>query len=247
MCTDYRKVNSVTVPDSFPLPRIEDIIDDIGGAKYVSKLDLLKGYYQVKLTEEAKRISAFVTPNGLFQYTVMPFGMRNAPASFQRLMTLVTSGLEGVRVYLDDLVIYSITWEQHMERLRRLLTAMADAKLTINLLKSEWGHAKITFLGHVVGAGDVSTIPAKVEAIKNFPVRRTRKEVMRFLGMGGYYRKFCPNISTVASPLTNLVSPRTRFQWTPECQTAFDKIRSLLTSAPVLRAPNFKKQFVFLY
>jgi len=119
-CTDYRKVNNVTKPDSFPLPRMEDCVDEVGSAKFVSKLDLLKGYWQVPLTPRAKEISAFITPSGLYSYNIMSFGLRNAPATFQRLMNQVVAGLEGCAVYLDDVVVYSDMWEQHVERIRSL-------------------------------------------------------------------------------------------------------------------------------
>ncbi|XP_063600010.1 uncharacterized protein LOC134776228 [Penaeus indicus] len=137
LCVDYRKVNAVTVADSFPLPRMDDIIDDLGRARYLSKLDLLQGYYQVPLTERARPTSAFVTPAGLYEFRVLPFGMRNAPATFQRLMNYLTADLEGVRCYLDDLVIWSESWEEHLVRLRALFSALADANLTVNLQKSD--------------------------------------------------------------------------------------------------------------
>ncbi|KAK8372347.1 hypothetical protein O3P69_008288 [Scylla paramamosain] len=132
MCVDYRKVNAVTVPDSFPLPRMDDIIDDLGRARYVSKFDLLQGYYQLGLTERASQISAFITPEGLYHFKVLPFGMRNAPSSFQRLMNHVVMGLSGVRCYLDDLVVFSDDWGQHLQRLRDLFQRLTAANLTIN-------------------------------------------------------------------------------------------------------------------
>ena len=235
LCTDYRKVNQLTRADSFPLTRIDDIIDSVGNAAYVTKLDLLKGYYQIPLSEEAKKISAFVTPDGLYQYTVLPFGMRNAPAVFQRLMSVITTGLEGVSVYLDDLVVYSSSWPQHLAALKALFQRLSDAKLTVNLAKSEFGHARITFLGHEVGGGIVASVAAKVDAICKVPIPSNQKAVQRFLGMAGYYRRFCPNFSVVAAPLTDLVSPHKKFEWSPACQTAFDNICSLLITTPVLR------------
>lgn len=243
LCTDYRKVNQFTRADCYPLPRIEDVIDSVGNAAYVTKLDLLKGYYQVPLSEEAKKISAFVTPDGLYQYTVLPFGMRNAPAVFQRLMSAVTTGLEGVSVYLDDLVVHSSSWPQHLATLKALFQRLSDAKLTVNLIKSEFGHARIIFLGHVVGGGIVAPVAAKVEAICNLPIPTNRKAVQRFLGMAGFYRRYCPNFSEVAAPLTDLVSPRKKFVWSPACQTAFDNVRSILVTTPVLRAPDFSRPF----
>lgn len=135
LSSDYRKVNNVTKADLYPLPRMEDCIDQVGSAKYVSKFDLLKGYWQVHLTRRACEIAAFISPSGLISYTVMPFGLRNAPATFQRLMNRVVSGLEGCAVYLDDVVIYSDSWEEHVCRVQALLERLVWARLTINLAK----------------------------------------------------------------------------------------------------------------
>ena len=146
-CTDFRRVNAVTRSDSFPIPRVDDCIDQIGHSQYISKFDLLKGYWQVPLTEQAKEVSTFVTPDGLYQYTVMPFGMKNAPATYQRMINKVTSGLKGCGAYIDDLVIYSDNWEQHLVQLSDLLFRLRDAKLTVNLVKSEFCHAHVVFLG----------------------------------------------------------------------------------------------------
>ncbi|XP_037803376.1 uncharacterized protein LOC119597807 [Penaeus monodon] len=243
LCVDYRKVNAVTVADSFPLPRMDDIIDDLGKARYLTKLDLLQGYYQVPLTERARPISAFVTPTGLYEFRVLPFGMRNAPATFQRLMNYLTADLEGVRCYLDDLVIWSDSWEEHLVRLRALFSALSAANLTVNLQKSEFGHAHVTFLGHVIGQGLVAPVAAKVEAVLQYPAPVDRKGLMRFMGMAGYYRRFCKNFSQVSAPLTNLLSTKRAFRWSDDCQQAFENLKHLLCTAPVLQAPDINKPF----
>lgn len=201
-CTDFRKVNSVTKPDSFPLPRMDDCIDQVGSAKFVSKFDLLKGYWQVPLSARAQEVSAFVTPSGLYSYRVMPFGLRNAPATFQRLMNRVVSGLEGCSVYLDDLVIYSDTWHAHLKRIRALFDRLSEARLTVNLAKCEFARATVTYLGRVVGQGHVAPVQAKVRAVEHFPRPTTKKELQRFLGLVGYYRSFCKNFSTVVFHMT---------------------------------------------
>ena len=138
MCTDYRKVNSVTKTDTFPIPRIDDCIDNIGHAKYVTKFDLLKGFWQIPLTDRAKEISAFVTPDGLYQYKVMPFGMKNSPATFQRLVNSLISNLDGCKAYIDDAIIFSEEWQQHLQTIRTFFDRLSDAKLTVNLAKSEF-------------------------------------------------------------------------------------------------------------
>ena len=222
MCTDYRKVNSVTKTDSFPVPRMDDCIDNIGQAKYVTKFDLVKGFWQIPLTDTAKEISAFVTPDGLYQYKVMPFGMKNSPATFQRLinMIMIITELDNCKAYIDDAIIYSEEWDQQINTIRELFERLSKAKLTINLASSEFCHATLTFLGHVVGQGQVKHVEAKVKAISDFPVPSCKRQLMRFLGMAGYYRKFCDNFSVIAEPLTDLLSKRTKFIWTNDCQKA---------------------------
>ncbi|XP_072171900.1 uncharacterized protein [Diadema setosum] len=242
-CIDYRKVNKVTKTDSYPLPRLEDCIDQIGNAKFVTKIDLLKGYWQVPLSDEAREISAFVTPDGLFQSKVMPFGLKNAPATFQRLMNDVTRDVDGCVVYIDDVVVYSDTWESHIRQLRALFDKLSEANLVINLQKSEFTKAQVTYLGHVVGQGHVSPREAKIEAILAFPPPRTKREILRFLGMCGFYRRFVHNFSTIAAPLTNLLKKGKKFVWSSDCQTAFESLKAILTRDPVLVAPDFGKPF----
>ena len=242
-CTDFRQVNKVTKSDSYPIPRVDDCVDRVGNAKFVSKLDLLKGYWQVPLTTRAKEISAFATPDGLYQYKVMPFGMKNAPATFQRLINTVISGLEGCSAYIDDVVVYSDTWERHLKHVHSLLLRLMEAKLTVNLGKSEFGCAHIVFLGHMVGQGQIQPVNAKVEAVMNFPVPANKRELMRFLGMTGYYRKFCKNFSSVAAPLTDLLKKDKKYVWDDKCEKAFTGIKTLLLTAPVLVTPDYQKPF----
>lgn len=243
MCTDYRKVNSVSKSDTYPIPRMDDCIDKVGNARYVTKFDLLKGFWQVPLTERAKEISAFVTPDGLYQYKVMPFGMKNSPATFQRLINKVIAGLHGCEAYIDDIIIYSDTWEEHLQIIRKFFERLTAAKLTINLSKSEFAQAQVTYLGHVVGQGKVKPVDAKISAISEFPRPESKKQLMRFLGMAGYYRRFCPNFSTVTAPLTRLLNKREKFVWCDKCQKAFQELKALLNSAPVLTAPVFNAPF----
>lgn len=176
------------------MPRVEDCVDQVGAAKYVSKFDRLKVYWQVPLTQRAKEISAFITPSGLYAYEVMGFGLRNAPATFQRLMNMVVNGLEGWAVYLDD------------------------GNLTINLAKCDFAKASVTYLGKVVGQGQVRPVDAKVAAVREFPVPSTKKELMRFLGLVGYYRCFCHNFYSIVAPLTDLLKAKSRFVWSASCQ-----------------------------
>ncbi|XP_066945203.1 uncharacterized protein [Macrobrachium rosenbergii] len=191
MCVDYRKVNAHTKNDSFPLPRIDDCLDQIGSAKFITKLDLLKGYWQVPLSDRAREISAFVTPFGLYECKVMPFGMKNAACTFQRLMNRVICGLEGTEIYIDDLVVYSNDWQTHIFRLRKVFEALRAAGLVINLGKCEFGKAKVVYLGHEVGLGQVAPRQANLEAIINLKQPSNIREVRRVLvdasdvGIGG--------------------------------------------------------------
>uniref|UniRef100_A0A3B1J0P6 Gypsy retrotransposon integrase-like protein 1 n=1 Tax=Astyanax mexicanus TaxID=7994 RepID=A0A3B1J0P6_ASTMX len=243
LCTDYRRVNSVTISDSYPLPRIDDCVDSVGSAQFVSKLDLLKGYWQVPLTSRASDISAFVTPDAFVQYTVMPFGFKNAPATFQRLVNTVLSNVPNCSCYLDDLVIYTSDWPTHIKTIATVFKRLEQATLTLNLAKCEFARATVTYLGKIVGQGQVRPVDAQVSAIVSYPTPTTRRELRRFLGMAGYYRTFCRNFSTVVTPLTSLLSPNKAFVWDFNCQHAFENVKALLCSTPVLAAPNFSTPF----
>ncbi|KAL6484124.1 hypothetical protein MHYP_G00061690 [Metynnis hypsauchen] len=173
-CTDYRKVNAITVPDSFPLSRMGDCVDRVGSAKFVTKLDLLKGYWQVPLTSRASDISAFATPDTFLQYTVMAFRLQNAPATFQRLMTIVLGDVLNCDAYLDDIVVYSDTWEPHMQLLETVFTRLREASLVLNLGKCKFGKCVVAYLLKVVGNGMVRPLDAKVQAISSFPTPQTQ-------------------------------------------------------------------------
>ena len=242
--TDFRKVNAVTKTDCYPLPRIDSLIDKVGNARFVSKFDLLKGYWQIPLTERAKDISAFCTGSGLYRYLVSPFGMKNSGCTFQRLMDIVVSKLENTDVYVDDLIVDNeTTWSDHLALIRALFERLRKFRLTVSLLKCEFARATVHFLGHEVGQGKVLPAEAKIQAIANFPIPENKKAVSRLIGMVGFYRKFCPNLSTVMAPLTDLVSPKVAFVWTDQCREALDKLKRILTSSPVLVTPDYTKEF----
>ncbi len=243
-CTDFRRLNCVTIPDSYPLPLIDDLVDNVGQSQFITTIDLQKGYYQIGLTEEAKPLSAFITPFGLFQYRVLPFGLINAPATFQRVINYTIQDLPGIYAYLDDLVIISDDWDEHQQRLRSLLARLRDVGLTINLSKSTFASSTVTYLGHVVGRGQARPKHANIEAILSLPTPGSRKSLMRFLGMAGFYRKFCPNFSIIASPLTDLTSSKVPFVWSPQCESSFQKLKLLLSSNPVLKTPDIHSQFI---
>ncbi len=181
------------------------------------------------LTPRAAKISAFVTPDNLLQYTVMAFGLRNAPATFQRLMNRVLSGIPNCDAYLDNIVVYTSDWNEHLKMLCMVFDHLQAFSLTLNLAK--WCQ------------GEVRPIAAKVQAIVQFPAPTTKRQLRRFLGMAGYYRGFCKNVSDVVLPLTNLLCQHRDYVWSSECQQAFESVKSLLCSTPVLSAPNFSTSF----
>ncbi len=189
------------------------------------------------LTSRAKELSAFVTPDSFFQYTVMPFGVRSAPATFQRLVNQVLSRLLGYKAYLDDVVLFSSSWSEHLDKIRELFVCLAKANLNINLAKCDFGKATVNYLGKVVGQGCVRPIDAKVDAIDKFPAPVTRREL-------GYYPGFFWNYANVVTPLTDLLSPKNLFIWSKPCQALFDNAKALLVTTPVLVAPNFQKHFL---
>ena len=247
LCVDFRRLNSVSKLDAYPMPRIDDLIDLLGKAKYISTLDLTRGYWQVPLAEEARHKTAFVAPFGLYQFNVMPFGLKGAPATIQRLMDGVIRGLDDLcAAYLDDVIIFSSSWEEHLKHLSIVFARLREAGLTVKPAKCTLGAATCTYLGHMVGNGAVCTEPSKLQAVADFPRPRTKTQVREFLGLTGYYRRFIPNYATLATPLTDLTkkSAPTQVQWTDKCGHAFGKLKERLCSDPVLGSPDFTRPFI---
>ena len=247
LCVDYRRLNTITRSDAYPMPRIDDLIDQIGQAQYLSTLDLTKGYWQVPVAEEDQAKTAFTTPFGLFTFRRMPFGLQGAPATFQRMVDRLLEGLGAFTgAYLDDVVIFSNTWGEHLQHLRAVFDRLRGAGLTAKPKKCQLGMAHCVYLGHVVGGGKVQAEKGKVDAVNRMGAPKTKKEVRAFLGLTGYYRKFIPNYASVATPLTDLTrkSCPNRPDWTADCEEAFQKLKQLLCSAPVLRTPDFERPFL---
>ncbi|XP_041439585.1 uncharacterized protein LOC121400486 [Xenopus laevis] len=246
-CVDYRRLNDVTTTDAYPMPRVDELLDRLVNAKYLTTLDLSRGYWQIPLAPSAQEKSAFITPFGLFQFTVMPFGMKNAPATFQRLVNRLLDGMQDfAQAYLDDIAVFSQTWEEHMQHLQRVLTQIQNAGLTLKAEKCHLAMAEVQYLGHRVGSGQLRPDPAKVEAICQWPIPKTQKQVLAFLGTAGYYRKFIANYSTIAKPLTDLTSRKCSrtIVWTPECESAMNTLKQALANSPVLAAPDFSRRFL---
>ncbi|XP_078694909.1 uncharacterized protein LOC144923898 [Branchiostoma floridae x Branchiostoma belcheri] len=247
VCVDYRKLNNNTIADKYPMPRIDETIDGVGASKYISVIDLTKGFYQIPLSEEAKRKSAFQTPYGHYEFTRMPFGLKNAPACFQRMMDTVLRGAEDyAKAVMDDIVVSSPTWETHLQHLDDVFCRLAKALLTAKPSKCRLAMERAEYLGKVVGQGEVCPMTSKVAAIQDTPVPTTKRGVRAFIGLVNYYKDFIPNMANIATPLTNLLKKNkpNYIQWDADCATAFHKLKEVLSSEPVLKVADHDKPFV---
>ena len=241
MCIDFRRLNQYTQKDAISLPRTDDVLEALGGAQWFSCLDLASGYWQMPVKEEDKPKTAFSTHRGQFQWRVMPFGLTNGPASFTRLMNLALSGLTWTHclVYLDDIIIWGSTFEEHLHRLRLVFDRIQAAGLKLKPTKCQFLKREVTFLGHVVSGGGIRTNPEKVKAVETWPTPLDVKELHSFLGLASYYRRFIAGFSIIAEPLYKLCRKDTPFHWQQEQQSAFEELKHRLVSAPVLAYPDF--------
>ncbi|KAJ9521984.1 hypothetical protein QJQ45_024869 [Haematococcus lacustris] len=251
MCVDYRALNKLTVRDRYPLPRIDDLFDKLQGKTIFSSLDLQSGYHQIRITHEDVPKTAFVTPEGQFQYKVLSFGLTNAPATFQRVMNRVFEKQlkEGfVLVYLDDILVMSSSPEEHAMHLKEVLQVMKDNQLYAKLSKCDFNRPELKFLGHIVGRQGIAVDPAKVQVIKEWPVPTSLKELQAFLGLANFFRRFIAGYSTIAAPLTHLtgekVAAGTNWQQLGEpALRAFNALKQALCSTPVLALPDPNQPF----
>ena len=247
LCIDYRRLNAVSYQSAYPMPRVEDLVDQLGKAKFLTTLDLTRGYWQVPLSVESRPRSAFTTPFGLFQFKVMPFGLHGAPSTFQRMMDQLLKGAEHfAAAYLDDVIIFSQSWGDHLQQVREVLRRLRKAGLTARPKKCHFGTSTCVYLGHVVGHGEVRPEQCKVQVVQTFPTPQTKQQVRAFLGLTGYYRKFVPHFSTLAAPLTDLIKKNAPncVQWTESCEVAFQQLKDHLCSEPVLTSPDFARPFI---
>ncbi|XP_033730041.1 uncharacterized protein LOC117319318 [Pecten maximus] len=244
-CVDYRQLNKITIFDAEPMPSTEDLFVKLARCKYLSKIDLSKGYWQVPMTDQAKRRSAFTTPMGLYQFKVMSFGLVNAPATFSRLMRKVLEGMNDLDNFLDDILVFTVTWEEHLESLHSLLQRLRDSKLTARPTKCFFGYEELECLGHMVGQGTLRPVAEKLDSIQRAPVPSTKRQVRSFIGLASYYRKFIPNFAAIAVPLTDLTKKGmpNKVIWEVAQEEAFNTLKELLMSEPVLRLPDLDKEF----
>jgi len=238
-------LNNVTTKDSYPLPVIDDLLRKVGNAKYYTSLDLDRGFLQVALKEEDKPKTAIITQRGLFEYNVMPFGLTNAPGTFQRLMDEVLRETldEFTAVYIDDIVIYSNTFEEHLQHVEEVLRRLKEANLIIKLGKCTFNQEEIKLLGHIVGRNGIRTDPEKIEKVKNYPRPTNLKELRGAIGLFTYYRKFVPEFAKLARPLHELSKKNVKFEWEEKQEKAFEILKKKLTESPILGNPDFTKPF----
>lgn len=243
---DYRKLNQKTIDDKFPLPNISDILDKLGKAQYFTTLDLANGFHQIEMHRDDIQKTAFSTDTGLYEFKRMPFGLKNAPSTFQRVMNNVLRGYQNeiCLVYLDDIIIFSTSLQEHVQRLKLIFERIRQSKLKIQLDKSEFLHKEVAYLGHKITRDGVMPNPDKVEAVKNFPVPRTQKEIKSFLGLAGYYRKFIKDFAKITKPLTSCLKKNSKIEHTPSFMQSFNHLKTLLINAPILKYPDFTKPFV---
>lgn len=246
MVIDYRQLNEKTIGDAYPLPNIVEILDQLGSAKYFSVFDLASGFHQIPMHESDAPKTAFSTPHGHYEFNRMPFGLKNAPATFQRLMDQVLTGLQGneLFVYLDDIVIYARSLREHEIKFNKLADRLRKANLKLQPDKCEFLRREVTYLGHIISEDGVKPDPKKIRSVQDFPRPRNTKNIKQFLGLAGYYRRFIPNFSKTARPLTELLKKDTPFTWADTQEQAFSHLRDALISEPVLQYPDLTKPFV---
>ncbi|CAL1396383.1 unnamed protein product [Linum trigynum] len=244
-CTDYRALNEATIKDRYPIPTIEDMLDELHGAKYFTRLDLRAGYHQIRMAEEDVRKTAFRTHNGHYEYLAMPFGLCNAPSTFQAAMNDLFRDIlrRYVLVYFYDILIHSKTWDDHLQHVRHVLEALRRNQYYVKFSKCAFGLRELEYLGHIISDTRVKADPNKIQAMTNWPRPTSVTEMRGFLGLTGYYRKFIRNYGAIAKSLTDLLK-KGASGWSDSAETAFTDLKRAMASAPTLAMPNFQLPFV---
>ena len=245
-CVDYRMLNKVTLKDAYPIPRTQECLDALSGAAYFTTLDMTSGYHQVPISEADCHKTAFVTRHGFWEFRTMPFGLTNAPATFQRLMELALLGLQWTDclIYLDDVIIFGRTFEEHTSRVSKVLTRIQQANLKLKVEKCDMFQEEVEFLGHIVSKEGVKPNPTNIAKVVQWKEPETVTQVRQFLGLCSYYRRFVKGFSTIAKPLTELTKKEAELVWNVSCQEAFDTLKSHLTSAQVMGYPTETGEFI---
>ena len=244
LCVDYRQLNQVTRRDAFPLPRIDDLFDSLAGARFFSTLDLASGYWQVEVKEADRPKTAFSVPSGLYEFQTMPFGLVNAPATFQRVMQKALQDLvpNVCLVYLDDVIVLGRSIDEHLCNLEKVLSHLSDVGLTLKPTKCRFLCPEVCYLGHIVSADGIRTDPSKTDQVASWPTPRNVEEVRSFLGLASYYRRFVNGFARIAEPLTRLTRKETIFQWDDKCEESFRNLKEKLCSAPILKFSDNSEQ-----
>jgi hypothetical protein len=245
LCVDYLALNEITVKNKYPLPRIDDLFDQLRGASVFSKIDLRSGYHQVQVRECDIPKIAFVLRYGLYEFTMMSFGLTNAPAYFMYMMNKVFMEYldKFVVVFIDDILVYSRNEGEHEGHLRLVLQKLRDHKLYAKLSKCEFWLRQVAFLGHVVSKGGISVDPSKVQDVLSWKARTCVSDIRSFNGLAGYYRSFIEGFSKISNPMTELLEKDKQFKWTLACESSFQELKKRLTTAPVLVMPEMEKPF----
>ena len=239
-CIDYRALNNVTVKDAYPLPNIEECLDVIGETEFFSALDMCSGYYQIEIAEEDRHKTAFITRNGLYQYRRMPFGLCNAPATFQRAMALILRGMtwEEVWAYLDDIILLGKSFDEALENIVSVYARFRKYDLKLKAKKCVLFQKKVLFLGKEVSQEGIAPNPDSVRRVHEWPILRTAKEVMGFLGLANYHRSHIKDFAQMADPLYRLTKKGVTFDWKKEHDSSFCMLKNALTTPPVLGFPK---------
>lgn len=243
---DFRQLNNKTIEDKYPLPRIEEILDNLGKCQYFSTLDLAQGFHQIELDENSVEKTAFTIDNRHLMFKRMPFGLRNAPATFQRVMDQVLRPFlyKFCFVYMDDVIVYSKSIEQHAQHLSLILRKLREVNLKVQLDKTEFLHKEVAFLGHIVSRNGIKPNPEKIKAVQEYPIPTTPRQIKQFLGLAGYYRKFIKDFSKIAHPMTKCLRKGSKVDIENEDYiNSFDKLKISLMNSPVLAYPNFEEPF----
>jgi ribonuclease HI len=245
LCVDYRPLNAVTIKNKYPLPRIDILFDQLAGAKVFSKIDLRSGYHQIKIKPSDIPKITFSTRYGLYEYLVMSFGLTNAPAYFMYLMNSVFMPEldKFVVVFIDYILIYSKTKEDHANHIRVVLQRLSDHRIYAKFSKCEFWLESVKFLGHTISSEGISVDPTKVQEVMDWKPPTSVHQIRNFLGLAGYYRRFIPDFSKIAKPMTELLKKEIKFRWDDKCEEAFHTLRKLLTTAPVLAQPDNTQPF----
>lgn len=243
---DYRKVNEKTLNDRYPLPNIEDLLDKLGKCNYFTTLDLASGFHQIEMHQDSIQKTAFNVENGHYEYLRMPFGLKNAPATFQRVMDHVLKDIQNkiCLVYMDDIIIFSTSLQEHISNLKQVFQRLSDAKLKIQLDKSEFLRQNVEFLGHIITPSGIKPNPKKIEAISKFPIPKTTREIKSFLGLLGFYRKFIKDFAKITKPLTHCLKKNVKIVHNDPFIKAFETCKTILSNQPLLQYPDFEQPFI---